>query len=186
MNSQAKLGMRSCRGQVLAESAMLLAVFFIFLSFPLMNLGAMGMRSCFVMNSAKVGSERACKALTYRVAANIPAGTLANNVPAEFVARTEVNRYLNSFSGARVIDVKTGIVDIDNATGAKVGPTYAPLTSRPQDGHTYYIDVLVKAETDPLLSYKGGWLGDIPGLTAPFPLAIHGQRVFENPKGLML
>lgn len=186
MNSKAKLGRRSCRGQALAESAMLLAVFFIFLTFPLMNLCAIGMRACFVMNSAKIGAERACKSLTYEAKANIPDGTIANNTPAVAVARAEVTRYLNSFSGAKLIDIKTGIVDIDNVTGEKKGPYYHVLNQRPQENHTYYIDVQVKAETDPLISYKGGMLGEIPGFTKPFPLAIHGQRVFENPKGLQM
>jgi hypothetical protein len=186
MNSNAKLGMRSCRGQALAETAGLLAVFFIFLTFPLMNLGAIGMRAFFVVNSAKVGAERACKSLTYRAKADIPDGTLANNTPAETVARNEVQRYLNSFSGAKLVSVKTGIVDINNITGEKTGPFYTTLSSLPQENHSYYIDVQVNAETDPLLSYKGGMLGDIPGLTRPFPLSMHGQRVFENPKGLQM
>jgi len=186
MNSQAKLGMRSCRGQALAETAGLLMVFFIFLTFPLMNLGAIGMRACFVVSSAKIGAERACKSLTYQVKANVPDGTLANNTPAVTVAKNEVTRYLGSFSGAKLVSIKTGIVDINNVTGEKKGPFFTPLTTLPQENHTYYVDVQVNAETEPLLSYKGGMLGDIPGLTAPFPLSMHGQRVFENPKGLQM
>jgi hypothetical protein len=172
MKNLTKSRTRSDRGQAIAEMAMLLMAFFIFLSFPLMNLGAIGMRACFVMNSAKVAAEKASKSLTFRAPAPIPAGTLANNVPAETVAQAQVQNYLNSFNGARVLSIKVGIVDIDNLTGAKVGPIFAPMTQRPRDGHTYYIN--------------GGLLGSIPGLTAPLKLTTHGERVFENPKGLML
>lgn len=117
----------------------------------------------------------------------MPPGTVANNVPAVQVANQTVQRYLTSFRGVQANNIKVGIVVVDNNSGLKTGPIYTPLPA-PVDAFNkiYYLDVEVLGQIDPLVTYTGGLLGPIPGLTSPFFMYAHGQEVFENPKGLTL
>ncbi len=175
--------LRTGKGTSIAELAGILLVFFIFLAFPLMNLCALGLRSSLLMNSAREASIKASKSLTFSVA---PEGVV-NNIPATVVAKDTVRTYLAKFSGINVSAVRVGILTVSNASGVRSGPVYAPLsTVDRQFGNTYYLDVTVDGEAEPLVTYLGGLLGPIPGLTSPVKLSAHGQRVFENPRGLTM
>lgn len=178
---QAKV--RSNKGTTIAESPMILMVLFIFLAFPLINLGAIGIRSYFIINSCKEAAHRASKSLTYEQAAPVQ---LANNTPAITVAEQTVKRYMNAFTGVKVQSVRSGIVTVNNTTGVKTGPVYAPLSGGNMYGNVYYLEVELQATAEPLLTYNGGLLGDIPGLTRPLTIQTHAREVFENPKGLQM
>jgi len=177
---------RNQKGQAIAEMAGILLLLFLFLTFPLMNLAAIGLRTCFIISSAKVAAHKASKSLTYLAPANIPAGIVCNNTPAVQVAKDTVANYLKPFSGVKVVSVNVGIMSINDSTGSKVGPVYQPISSGNTYGNTYYLDVDVIAEADPLLTCNANLIGSIPGLTRPLRLVTHGQRVFENPKGLSM
>ncbi len=175
---------RRSQGTSIAELAGILLVLFIFFAFPLMNLCALGLRSSLLISSAKEASIRASKSLTYSVA---PSGVAGNNVPAIQVAQETVKSYLANFSGVKATSVQVGIITVNNSNGIKSGPVYSALpTTDTTFGNTYYLDVVVTGQAEPLVSYIGGLLGPIPGLTSPIQLVCHGQRVFENPKGLTL
>ena len=174
---------RSNKGTTIAESPMILMVLFIFMAFPLINLGAIGLRSYFVIASCREAAHRASKSLTYEQAAPVQLG---NNTPAITVAEQTVQRYINSFNGVKVQSVRSGIVTVNNTTGNKTGPVYAPLASGNTYGNVYYLEVELQAEAQPLITYNGGLLGDIPGLTRPLTIQTHAREVFENPKGLSM
>lgn len=171
-------------GTSIAELAGILLVFFIFLAFPLMNLCTLGLRSSLLMNSAREASISASKSLTYSAT---PVGAVGNTTPAIQTANVTVKNYLSHFSGVNVSAVRVGILTVSNASGNRQGPVYKPLSSVDQQfGNTYYLDVAVDGEAEPLITYRGGMLGPIPGLTSPIKLSAHGQRVFENPRGLTM
>lgn len=179
---------RSKTGSYLVEAPGIMLILFVFLTFPLMDMAAVGLRSYFLITSAREAAHHASKSLTYSTAAPLPAGTLANNVPAMTVASDTVRNYLRPFSGVEASNIKVGILIVDNATGSRSGPFFEPLS---QDQinlakNQYYLDVQVQGNVKPLISYEGGLLGSIPGLTAPYNLFAHGEDVFENPKGLTL
>lgn len=179
MNRQSK--QRTSKGTTIAESPMVLMVLFIFLAFPMINLGAIGYRSYFLINSCREAAHRAAKSLTYKDPAPV---TAANNTPAITVAERTIRQYLGIFNGVEVKNIKTGIVTINNQTGAKSGPVYSPVNST--YGNIYYLDVELEAEAVPMITYSGGLLGSIPGITSPIRIQTHAREVFENPKGLRM
>ncbi|HEY9784528.1 MAG TPA: hypothetical protein V6D17_03930 [Candidatus Obscuribacterales bacterium] len=177
-------GERSKRGSALAESPIVLLAMLIFLAFPMVNLGAIGYRTYFIIASTKEAAHKASRALTYAQPAQD--NTFANNVPAVKVAEETVRRYLNAFNGVRINKIRTGIVVINNVTGQKSGPFYQPVSSVDVQNTVSYIEVHVEGEAVPMITYLGGLLGPIPGITSPVKISTNAREVFENPKGLMM
>lgn len=177
---------RNARGNSICESPCVLLVLFIFLAFPMINLGAIGLRTYLLIASGKEAAHRAAKSLTYQTPAQLPPGTVANNVPAVQVAEETVYRYLNNFTGVGISTVKAGIVTVNNTTGVKTGPVYQPLPASNLYGNIYYLDVEIEGQANPLVTYSGGLLGPIPGITSPVKISTHAREVFENPKGLTM
>ncbi|HEY9787960.1 MAG TPA: hypothetical protein V6D17_21405 [Candidatus Obscuribacterales bacterium] len=173
---------RNSKGTAIAESPFVLLVLFIFLAFPMINLGAIGYRSYFLIASCKEAAHKASKSLTYQT--KVPDVQLGNNNPAVEVAQETIRRYLNSFNGVKVNEIKTGIVVVENATGKKSGPFYTPISGADVYGNVYYLEVELDAEAVPMITYGGGLLGNIPGITSPVRIKTHAREVFENPKGL--
>lgn len=172
---------RAQKGTAIAESPIVLLTVLIFLAFPMINLGAIGYRSYFLIASCREAAHKAAKSLTFRQKAPIQ---VANNVPAETVAADTITRYLSIFNGVQIKSVRTGIVTINNKTGEKTGPVYNPVKTT--YGNIYYLDVELVAEAVPMITYNGGLLGAIPGITAPVRIQTHAREVFENPKGLTM
>jgi hypothetical protein len=176
---------RSRKGFTIAELAGLLLVFFILLVFPFINLAAIGIRCFTVIAAAKEAAHKAAKSLTYEKPA--PAEiTLGNNQPALTVANNVVAAYAKSFNGITIQNVRVGIVVVNTESGAESPPVYAPLTKVDQLDNSYYLDVDITASTEPLLAYRGGLLGNVPGLTSPLSICAHAHRYFENAKGLVM
>lgn len=179
-----KVNVRSVKGTAIAETPAVLLVLFMFLAFPMINLGMVGYRTYFLINSAREAAHRASRSLTY--SQPVQNATLGNNTPAVKVARDTVDRYIGTFNGVKVQSVQTGMVVVNNITGSKQGPFYNPIPLSAARGAVVYIEVKVEGEAAPMVTYLGGLLGPIPGITSPVKIQTHAREVFENQRGIMM
>lgn len=171
---------RSCsrqRGSVIAELPFFLLVLFIVITFPLFNLVSVCTRMAFVRYACESAAREAAAAPTYR--------TNRQNTLCAFNTATEkVNEVCSKFSGIDLKKIDTSILSMPIAGGAPI-ESRSPLPNPNIEAFIYQYRVHVEAEVQPLITYKGNFLGDVPGLTGPILVSYQMERVCEKPEGLI-
>jgi hypothetical protein len=160
------------------RKSLALVFVFLLLSYPLLNLATIGVRSLILLNATNQAARQASHALRWRSSG-------AKNEPPD--ALTIVNIVLtddlSARAGIKMLETKVAIV-VKNADGSRSGPFYNPLKSADIDvfRKTYYLQVEVLAQIDPLFTYPAA--GQIPGLTSSYMTKLRAENVFEHPQGL--
>lgn len=149
-----------------------------FLTFPMLNLATVGLRSTFFLCASREAAHIAAHSKTFQ-------NSISSSEPsAQVAAQNTAQTIQNGFSGISLSSVQTSIVAV-NINTQQVTDYTAPLSSPPDTNtNVYNIKVKVTGTVKPLIQYNGTLFGSVPGLTAPMSLSAQSQEFCENPQGL--
>lgn len=165
------------RGSAMVEMPLFLFVLFVIITFPIFNLVSVSMRMVFVRYACESAAREAASAPTYRT--NRQSALCAVNR-----AREKVNEVCSTFSGIQLMNVDTSILSLPlNGGGSQ--ESHAPLPNPDIETFIYQYRVRVQAKVEPLITYRGNFFGDVPGLTGPMIVSYKMERVCEKPEGLI-
>lgn len=182
LNAQPNLtprSVRTARGGLVLELGPTLWLLFLMLVFPLLDLGTVAMRYTFLLGASRDAAEVACTAKTFLADFDATHQSAVNS------AAARANANISAFKGVKLISVQTNIVTT-NLTTKKVTTQSTPLTA-PADPSTnmYQIQVIVKAQAEPLIPYVDGLMPKIPGLSTPATFTVVSDEYCENTSGLV-
>ena len=150
-------------------------IFFIVLTFPLLNLMTIGLRLTFLYSAVHTACLRSCRAQTFLV-------PVENKPSSVMLANQGVQDVTNKFTGIHVSQITTQILttNIDNSTQSR---TVSPLTT-PADvsKNTYQIEVVLAGSADPFLPMP--LPVQIAGISAPLQVKLSDRQYCESPDGL--
>ncbi len=147
-------------------------------TFPFVDLATVAFRASFFMTAAQEAVHQAshCQSFKTSISASSPSAQVEATAEAQTVA--------GSFTGVTISSVNTYII-ATNISTLQSTVYSAPLTTPANTStSTYMIEVVVKGEVNPIISYNQSFFGTVPGLTAPIPLTAAAQEFCENPQGL--
>lgn len=151
-------------------------------AFPLLILATLSIRYGFFWNAAREACTQAAHCQTF-LANTAVGGTSAVNT-ANNVASTAASAFTGiTMTSCDVIIISSTIpggVITRGAPGAKLASPADP------ENNQYTIEVALTGQVEPLIRQSGGVMGQIVGLTAPFPVKVTWQNAFENTQGLNL
>lgn len=171
---------RKATGSV-AEFTAVVPVFALFILIPMMNLGAVALRTTFITVAARDAVHKAIKARSFET--DLPGAPSARSI-----ARTVAVARAQSFGGVRVNNVVTRIVTVSVSGASDPQRFEQPLPATPEPdpkANVYQLEVEVQGDVAPLLSC-GGLFKNVPGLSAPMPFTSVAREVFEDPSVLTL
>ncbi len=167
-------------GTSLVEMPVVIWIIIACFVFPFLILATLSLRVLFVSLAAKEAAHAAAKAKTF-AATSTEEGF--DTVPAVTVAQNSVDRVKATLTGTRINRVKTEILTT-NIVSRAMSKSTTPLTAVDTSKSIYAIQVSVVGELDPIIMFNIGIFGQVPGLTAPFPIVAESSEMSENPQGL--
>lgn len=185
-------GRRKSKGALAAEYVATMYVLFLFIFFPVLNLGTCGLRSFFLWFCCNQAVMLAAKAKTFNTLVYVPApsGTPYPGAFATAQARAAQVRgmfpgvnWVTSNSNPEVRIIRSPIA----GSGAPalpdvIGPAPLGLGNIPDvNQYVCTIRVTINGSVDPLIPVP--WF-NIQGLTSPMFLKVCSEAQFENPPGL--
>ena len=180
-------------GGTLAETPVALAVFFLFLMFPLIDLATIALRSATAYSAATNGVHAAALAPTFLNDSQVPdpisgAPTLKLSAVHAAVKAAQATKSAG-LTGCDFndTDIKVRIIGIalkpESGLPALQGQDGQPLTLI-DPNYVYELEVTVAAQVSPLFTLSDRIFGAIPGLTVPIPLTVSSRQISENSGGL--
>ncbi len=169
--------MRKRTGHSIAELGPALFLAFCILVLPLATLASIGTKFTFMYLATENAARMAGRCKTFKTDSS------AYQTSATTVANQLMNTWKSKFSGLGVNSVKVSILQCDVNT-KKVTKFTNPLTTVDPVNNVYSINVEVNGDVEPLYRGGGGWFGNVPGLSAPFPVRVSCSAAAENPSGL--
>jgi hypothetical protein len=168
----------------MAELGPALFLLFIILFFPLVCLGTLGMRYTFLIMTVRQAARDASRCRTFQ-------NNSGTNLSSKNAAIATVTNWFSHFPGVKLAnnntatDIRTYIQIYNRNTNAitfsNVALTQAQLNTT---NNWYNIGVSITATVEPLFENNQAKFGNIPGLTAPFPVTAVAAAVCENTDGL--
>lgn len=171
-------GRRRKRGTTIAEMPLAMWIIIMGICFPILILGITAMRFGFFWNACREAAKQAAKCPTFQVDSS--QGKSAINI-ADQVATMSAN----SFNGISIIyPVNVYILQTDVSAGtSSQNPSRQKLpTAADTDKNIYEIQVELNGQIAPLVPVSA--LGNIPGLSSPYPVTVRAQYSCEVPQGL--
>lgn len=173
---------RKQKGSLAAELPIALWALFMIITMPMINLATISLRSTFIVTASRDAAHSAARAKTFQTAIN------ASNPSATQLAQQAVDQDFQKFPGVHLTSVTTNIVTTSLATNVTPSITTRQSTplSQPPDtsANTYSIEVIVRAQADPLVMCDATLIGRIPGLSAPVDFTCASREFCELPQGL--
>jgi len=169
---------RRRRGTTLAEMPLALWIIVVGICFPLLMLAIITVRYGFFWNACRQAAQQASKCPTFEN--NSSQGPSAVNT-ADQVAGMAAS----SFNGISIVNpVHVYILQTDVSAGTSItNPDRQKLAAAADtDKNIYEIQVALNGLIAPLVPVSS--LGNIPGLTSPFPVTVRAQYSCEVPQGL--
>lgn len=185
---------RGKTGAMAAEYVATMYLLFIFMFFPILNLGTVGLNAFFLWFATNCAATVGAKSQCFQQAVQIPSGTGPWYPGAYDTARAKATEIRNMFPGISWVatatnpEVKAIAEPIDPAAGLSpyqhIGPGAWPAGApRPDpDQYTLLLRVTINGAASPLIVVP--WF-NIPGLSKPMQLQMVSQAQFENPPGLL-
>ncbi len=164
-------------GSFLAElPGVLLILFFLFV-FPMINLGSIALRWALLAESARDGAHAAATAYTFDASS-------AGKPSAIVCAPTAINAFNARYSGITITNIDVDILATDLNT--QVVTRYEDKLTTPANTQVniYALETAVTADLEPLLTYHGPFIFNVPGLTAPWTATVRAKEYAESPQGL--
>jgi len=185
-------GLRKTRGALAAEYVATMYVLFLFIFFPVLNLGTCGLRAFFLWFACNQAVMLAAKAKTFNTLIYVPAPAGTPYPGAYDTARARAAQVRSMFPGVNwTTNATNPEVDIllspIAGSGAPtvapvIGPTPLGLGNIPDvNNYVASIRVTINAQVDPLIPVP--WF-NIQGLTSPMFLVVSASSEFENVPGL--
>ncbi len=189
-------GTRKSKGAMAAEYVATMYVLFLFIFFPVLNLGTVCLRAFFLWFACNQATMLAAKAKTFNTLIRVPDIASGTPYPGAFAtAQQRAAQIRDMFPGVNfsmsatnpeVDIVVTPIPNVVPSPGAGfkiVGPaTLGSISHVPDvDSFVYSVRVTIRGTVDPLIPVP--WFA-IQGLTTPLPMNVTNQAQFENPPGL--
>lgn len=163
----------------LSEGPLFIWIVFFFLFLPLLDFGAVCLRSSFLYMAVHNAARNAAKSRSFL-------NDLSGNPSATNIANSTVNNVIGMWNGVNVSSILTQIVVTDVNTDT-VSLKDNPLATPADDSNnTYQIQVTVTGTVDPLVTFNMPWFGALPGLTRSVPITMSDRQYVENPQGLVL
>ncbi len=186
---------RSLRGSLIAESSATLYLLFLFLFFPLLDLGAMGLRMFFLWyacnQSAMAGSKGAKWSLgnvggttNYANSIKTQATTTAANVVAAFSGVSinsgypQLNVILQAIQHSDTTNNQPSAATVTYPNGAGL-PLAAPIDS---SQYVALLQVQIVGQVQPFIQVP--FINNVPGLSAPFTVKLSSTQQIEDPNSL--
>lgn len=170
---------RQPRGSHLPEGPLFIWVVFFFLFLPLLDFGAVFLRSTFLYMAVHNAARNAAKSRSFL-------NDISGESSATNTANATVNNVIRMWTGVNVSSILTQIVVTDVNTDV-VSLQDNPLPTPADDSsNTYQIQVTVTGTVDPLVTFNLPWFGALPGLTRSVPVTMSDRQYVENPQGLVL
>lgn len=167
---------RGQKGSFLADAPIVIAILFVLVVLPMVDLATLGMRHMFLSAAARNAVHVASKAKTFQTSLQKPSAKVSAEQTAKATAQ--------GFSGIDVEKVETFIL----ATNLETQETtrYAGPLPKPADtsSYVYNIETVITAKVHPLLTLNSQLLGNIPGLTVPMDGIAQAQEYCEHTQGL--
>lgn len=168
--------------QIGAIAEYVLGVFLLLflLAIPLCDFVSVGIRINGLVCACRDAAFFAAKAKSFKAdvsGTELSAVTTANNI---------LKALPSHFNGISVPKVVTFIVVTDLTSGSVTRYSTPLATPANTDKFLYNIEVVATADIDPLIFFNRTIFGDIPGLTASFPMTIRSSEYCEFPQGLNL
>ncbi|HNM49566.1 MAG TPA: hypothetical protein PKN86_07685 [Candidatus Obscuribacter sp.] len=179
-----------------AEYVATMYVLFLFIFFPVLNLGTVCLRAFFLWFACNQSVMLAAKAKTFNTLIRVPDTATGTPYPGAYAtAQQRAAQIRDMFPGVnfpmsatnpQVDIVVTPIPNVVPSPGPGfrvIGPaTLASVSHVPDvDSFVYSIRVTIRGSVDPLIPVP--WF-NIEGLSAPMNMNVACQAQFENPPGL--
>jgi hypothetical protein len=175
-----------------AEYVCTMYILFLFIFFPMLNLGTVGLRAFFLWFACNQATMLGAKAKTFNTLVYVPEVNGTAYPGAYDTARSQAMRIQNMFPGINwVVTATNPEVDIllspiqGSGAGAAqtvVGPQPLGLGNIPDvNQYVSSIRVTITGSVSPLIPMP---MFNIQGLTTPLTLKVSSQAEFENPPGL--
>ncbi|MBS2006446.1 MAG: hypothetical protein JST01_05365 [Cyanobacteria bacterium SZAS TMP-1] len=185
-------GLRKSKGAMAAEYVATMYVLFLFIFFPVLNLGSCGLRAFFLWFACNQATMLAAKAKTFNTLVYVPDPGGTPYPGAYDTARARAAQIRGMFPGVNwttnatnpEVDILLSPIPGSGAGAAAkiVGPTPLGLGNIPDvNQYVSSIRVTINGQVDPLIPVP--WF-NIQGLTSPMFLTVSSQAEFENPPGL--
>lgn len=177
-----------------AEYVTTMYVLFIFMFFPLLNLGVCGINAFFLWFTCNCAATVGAKAQCFQEAVQIPQGTGPWYPGAYNTARAKATELKAMFPGINWVasDINPEVKAISERIDPSAPPGYVhigpgpwPASERAKtdpDQYSLLFRVTIWGTAAPLIEVP--WF-NIPGLSRPMDLMMCSQAQFENPPGLM-
>ncbi|MFA6212007.1 MAG: hypothetical protein WCT03_17430 [Candidatus Obscuribacterales bacterium] len=184
---------RKSNGAMAAEYVATMYVLFLFIFFPVLNLGTCGMRAFFLWFACNQATMLAAKAKTFNTLIYVPEVPPNTAYPGAYdSARARAAQIRNMFPG---VDWTTNATNpevriiraVIPGSGAPavadvIGPAALGLGNIPDvDQYVCTIRVTINGQVTPLIPVP--WF-NIQGLSSPMFLTVSSEAQFENPPGL--
>lgn len=185
------------RGAITVEYVLTVFVVFLFLFFPLINLGTICVRAFFLWFACNQAVMAGCKAKT--LASDITIGgttyrcayTLANQRANQIRATFSGIDWTSSVTNPRIEIMRTPMPNSPPPVTyyppfVCTGPGVAVPGQAPDiDKYIVTLRITINGRVFPLIPMTLGNLS-IPGLTTPFDMTVRSEAAFENPPGINL
>ena len=170
---------RQPRGSHLPEGPLFIWIVLFFLFLPLLDFGAVFLRSTFLYMAVHNAARNAARSRSFL-------NDVSGQPSATNIANSTVSNVKKMWNGVNVSSVLTQIVITDVNTDV-VSTQDNPLATPADDANnTYQIQVTVTGTVDPLVTFNMPWFGALPGLTKSVPVTMIDRQYVENPQGLVL
>jgi hypothetical protein len=153
----------------------------VLLCFSLLILATETIRFGFFWNACRESAQTAARCQTFL------ANTTGGGPSACSTADSMATSATQAFSGLILTQVNVYILATNVTTQATTkNPSRQPLANAADvTQNLYYIQVELIGQIQPLITFPiTGWVGNVPGLTAPFPITVRSQYSAEVPQGL--
>jgi hypothetical protein len=171
---------RRRRGTTIAEMPLAMWIIILGICLPMLMIATMTLRFGFFWNACREAAQQAARCQTFQNDSAVGKSSVS-------VADLVATKSAQAFTGITITAVNVYIVQTDvnsrvcskNANRQKLG------AAADIDNNIYDIQVELTGQVEPLIrSSTSGMMGDIPGLTGPFPVMVRAQYVCEVPQGL--
>ncbi len=189
---KSRSGRRKTKGAMAAEYVATMYVLFLFIFFPVLNLGACGMRAFFLWFACNQATMLAAKAKTFNTLVYVPEPSGTPYPGAFATAQARAAQVRGMFPGVNWTTTPTNpevriIRAVIPGSGAPalpdvIGPTPLGMGNIPDvDQYVCSLRVTINGQVDPLIPVP--WF-NIQGLTSPMFMRVSSEAQFENPPGL--
>lgn len=164
-------------GSIAAEHAAALVVLLLCFMYPLCNLATMCYRYSLLVQAVHNGAHAASTAKTFSAGSSSEA--VMDVVP------LTVNNFLKSVKGLKNPVISIRLVStklLDQATTRLAQST--KLGEPAKESEIYSVELTVSADIEPMLSFQGGLVPHVPGMTAPIKASVTARELLESANGM--